>query len=397
MAPIDRARPNRPVLLLLVALVGLNLRPFITGVGPLAHDIEAETGLGLQGLALLTLVPMLLVGVFAFAGPALRAKLGARRAVIAALVVLCAGSLLRLPAGTGAAVVGTAALLGLGAAILQAVFPGLIKQYFPHHTGTVMGLYSAMLMAGGALGAQVSPIVGHWGGGWHAGLAWLALPALATAALAWACLPADSANEGGTAMAAALLRQPRAWLLIACFALVNGGYSTVIAWLAPAYQAQGWSGTASGSLLAIMAACQAIAALTAPVLANRTPDKRPYLWATLAMQGAGFAALAYIPQALPFASAALVGAGLGGFFALLMTVALDHLPDPAEAGALSAVMQGGGFLLAALPPWIVAVLHDLTGDFAVGWLMHLFAVAIAAGLTVRLAPHTYARVQGSRS
>jgi CP family cyanate transporter-like MFS transporter len=49
-----------------------------------------------------------------------------------------------------------------------------------------------------------------------------------------------------------------------------------------------------------------------------------------------------------------------------MIVALDHLADPAEAGALSALMQGGGFLITALPPWIVAMLHDLTGSFMVG-------------------------------
>jgi CP family cyanate transporter-like MFS transporter len=66
--------------LAVVALVGLNLRPFITGVGPLAADLSAQTGLGLQGMAMLTLVPMLLMGCFAFAGPFLQARVapGAR-------------------------------------------------------------------------------------------------------------------------------------------------------------------------------------------------------------------------------------------------------------------------------------------------------------------------------
>jgi MFS-type transporter involved in bile tolerance (Atg22 family) len=66
-------------------------------------------------------------------------------------------------------------------------------------------------------------------------------------------------------------------------------------------------------------------------------------------------------------AAMLLGAGLGGCFAISMIVALDHLADPAEAGALSALMQGGGFLITALPPWIVAMLHDLTGSFMAGW------------------------------
>ena len=90
----------------------------------------------------------------------------------------------------------------------------------------------------------------------------------------------------------------------------------------------------------------------------------------------GFAALAFRPEAAPLASAMLLGAGLGGCFALSMIVALDHLSDPAEAGALSALMQGGGFLLTALPPWIVAVLHEATGSFVAGWLLHLISAVI---------------------
>ncbi|PQL72253.1 MFS transporter, partial [Acinetobacter baumannii] len=41
--------------------------------------------------------------------------------------------------------------------------------------------------------------------------------------------------------------------------------------------------------------------------------------------------------------------GLGGCFALTLIVALDHFEEPSNAGALSALMQGGGFLLAAIP------------------------------------------------
>jgi CP family cyanate transporter-like MFS transporter len=86
----------------------------------------------------------------------------------------------------------------------------------------------------------------------------------------------------------------------------------------------------------------------------------------------------------------VLGAGLGGCFALSMIVALDHLADPAEAGALSALMQGGGFLITALPPWIVAVLHDLTGSFLAGWLMHLASVIVVAALYWRVSPASYA-------
>lgn len=63
MGAEEPSRMGRVLLLAAVALVGLNLRPFITGIGPLAPDIGADTGLGLKGISLLTLVPMLLMGV----------------------------------------------------------------------------------------------------------------------------------------------------------------------------------------------------------------------------------------------------------------------------------------------------------------------------------------------
>lgn len=383
---------DRVLQLAVVVLVGLNLRPFITGIGPLAADMNAQTGLGLQGMALLTLVPMLLMGCFAFAGPFLQARVGARRAVIVALAVLGLASFFRLFVVTGTQIVATAALLGFGAAIVQAVFPGIVKQQFPRHVGMVMGLYSAMLMGGGAVGAQVSPIVADLFGDWRAGLAWMAIPAVAAMLLAACYLPRDGAGQqrGGSA-AAAFFRRPRTWLLMACFGLVNGGYSTAVAWLAPSYQEHGWTGAASGSLLAIMALCQAVAALLLPVLARGSNDLRPWLWLTLAMQAAGFAGLALWPEAAPVVWAILLGAGLGGCFALSMIVALDHLPDPAQAGALSALMQGGGFLIAAIPPWIVAVLRDLTGSFLAGWMLHLICVAVVTVLYWRVDPRGYER------
>jgi len=379
------------LLLAAVALIALNLRPFITGVGPLAAEIGRRTGLDLQGMALLTLVPMFLMGVFAFAGPFLQTRVGERRSIMVAVALLVAGSLLRLWTTAGWQLVGTAALLGLGTAVVQAVLPGIVKRQFPRHVGVVMGVYSAMLMGGGALGAQVAPWVAAAGGDWHIGLAWMAAPAALALALAARSLPRDVPVRQARQSVAVYLRRPRVWLLMLCFGLVNGGYSTAVAWLAPFYQEHGWSAAASGSLLAIMAVCQAMAALLLPICAGRREDRRPWLWLTLAMQALGFIALAWWPEVTPVLWVAVLGAGLGGCFALSLIVALDHLSDPAQAGALSALMQGGGFLLTAFPPWIVAVLRDLTGSFTMGWLLHLGCAVIVAILYWRVSPASYQR------
>ena len=393
-AAAARAPARQGLWLAVVVLTALNLRPFLTAIGPLVHDISAATGLDLRGMAWLTLLPMLLMGLGAWCGPALQQRLGARRVLLGALAVLALGSALRAWAPGGGALIATAALCGLGVAFVQAVFPGGIKRQFPGHVAPVMGLYSAALMGGGALGAQLTPLAAQ-GGAWRSALAWWALPVLAALLLAWRVLPRTAqapVQKNGPSATRWMLQRPRTWLLMLCFGLVNGGYASVVAWLAPFYQSHGWSTAASGSLVALLSVAQAAMALLLPLLAARQRDRRPWMWLTLALQAVGFAALVLWPDVAPRTWAVLLGAGLGGSFALTMVVVLDHLPDPAQAGALSALMQGGGFLLAALAPWVMATLHGASGSFGTGWLMHLACVALAAVLTLRFAPQHYAVV-----
>lgn len=378
------------LLLVGVAVVGLNLRPFLTATGPIAAQIAADTGLDYQGMAWLTLVPMLLMGVFAFLAPQVQRHFGARRAVLLALVVLALGSLLRAVVPGGGTLIATAALCGLGVAVIQAVFPGIIKQQFPGRVAMVTGLYSSALMTGGALGAQFSPLLADWSGSWRLALGWFAVPAVLALILGFWSLPRTVAQSGGRPAVMVFLSRPRTWLLMASFGLVNAGYSTLVAWLAPFYQVHGWSSAASGGLVALMAIGQGAAALTLPALASRYRDRRPWLWLTLVLQAAGFLSLAFWPDLAPRVFAVVVGMGLGGCFALSLVVALDHLPDPAGAGTLSALMQGGGFLIAALGPWVAAVLHQITGGFTAGWLAHLACVATVLVLTFRLSPGGYA-------
>ena len=184
-----RAPARQGLWLAVVVLTALNLRPFLTAIGPLAQDIAAATGLDLRGMAWLMLLPMLLMGLGAWCGPALQQRLGARRVLLGAMALLALGSALRAGVPGGGALIATAGLCGLSAAFVQAVFPGVIKRQFPGHVAPVMGLYSAALMGGGALGAQLTPLAaqgGAWRGAltWWAHLAYVALVALLTVCFA---------------------------------------------------------------------------------------------------------------------------------------------------------------------------------------------------------------------
>ena len=271
----------------------------------------------------------------------------------------------------------------------------------------MMGLYSAALMGGGALSAQLSPLAMQWGMNWQQALAIWAIPVLLALPLAWHALslmrnkvplsvPTQTASsQVANSETGWLLRRRRTWLLLISVGQMNGGYASTVAWLAPFYQTHGWTATQSGSLLAILSIAQAASALAMPALARRSTDRRPWHMLTLALQVIGFAGLALWPDAMPVLNAIVLGLGLGGCFSLFMLVALDHLPSPTQAGALNSLMQGGGFILAALAPLVVAQLYQLTSNWAAGWLYQTGIAALVLALVTRFNPLHYSKVMAA--
>lgn len=386
------AHASQGLWLAFVILVGLNLRPFLTSSGTLARDVASGLGMELGEMAWLTLLPMMIMGLGAFCMPSVRRLLSVRHIVMVSLIILCLGCALRWIVPNGGSLISTALLCGAGVAMLQAVVPGIIKEQFPQHTAQVTGVYSATLMGGGALGAQITPWVSSLFDSWRVALAFWALPISVALWIAWKVVPRVARGGAAGLPSLALLRLPRTWSLMLCFGLINGGYASLVTWLATFYQDHGWSPAASGTLVALLSVAQAVAAFLMPTLAARNKDRRGWIWLALAFQLAGFAAFAWIPDAAPYLWGVIIGIGLGGCFSLVLLVALDHFTDAARAGTLSALMQGGGFPIAALFPMISAWLSDYTGGFNAAWMLHCVLVLGVVVLTWRFQPADYERL-----
>ena len=385
--------------LTVVVLITINLRPFLSAPGPLGPLIQQATGMDLRSFSWLTLLPMVLMGLGGWLAPSVLQRLGARQLIIGSLALIGLGCALRIAGASTAVLIATAGLCGVGVAMVQSVLPGLIKRQSPHNVAFMMGLYSAALMGGGAFGAQLSPLVIQWGLSWQASLAMWAVPVVIALPLAWYVLshiglPGPSAAQSSQNVPSDtgwLMRRRRTWLLVLSFGLMNGGYASTVAWLAPFYQTHGWTATQSGTLVAILSVAQAASALTMPALAARSADRRPWIILALLLQATGFALMALWPTAAPTLSIVILGLGLGGCFSLYMLVALDHLPSPTQAGALNALMQGGGFILAALAPWIVAQLQLLSGSWAMGWLYQAGIALVVCLMVAQFNPKKYAQ------
>ncbi len=319
---------GQTALLVLVILIGLNLRPFLTAIGPLSGEIGRALSLGMDTLAWLTLLPLWLIGIGVLLTPSLRSLASATTLLGLALLLLGIGSAMRFDAQSGALLIASAALCGLGSALVQGVLPALIKQAFAHKVPLVMGIFSACMMGGGALGASLTPRLAA-SLDWSQALALWSLPVLlAPVWLGWKVRLPRAAAVAIPHGEQRLITLPRSWLLIVCFGIINSGYGIVVAWLAPAYMAQGWSPAQAGELVAWLALAQTASGLGLPLLAARSLDRRPWMGLAIIMQVAGFGGLWLAPPAAPILWCMLCGAGLGGSFSLIMVIALDHLPDP---------------------------------------------------------------------
>ncbi|HBP47712.1 MFS transporter, partial [Pseudomonas sp.] len=189
-------------------------------------------------------------------------------------------------------------------------------------------------------------------------------------------------------------RNRRAWLLALYFGLVNCGYMSMVAWLPAYYLQMAWSAAQSGSLLAFMTIFQVLAALVMPALAHRSTDRRPLLAVSLGAQALGYSGLVMWPLESPYVWVALIGFGLGACFALSLILTLDHCRKPSEAAQLAGFVQGAGFLVNAVSPWLTGWLRELTGSFVTAWWVLVVAVVAMLLLTRIFSPQSNIRCGG---
>jgi MFS family permease len=82
---------------------------------------------------------------------------------------------------------------------------------------------------------------------------------------------------------------------------------------------------------------------------------------------------------------AMIGLGLGACFSLSLTLTLEHLRTPAEAGSLAAFVQGMGFIVTGIVPYITGWLRDVSGDFQASWTLLTCTVLAMLLVTARFA------------
>ncbi|WP_312204663.1 MFS transporter [Brevundimonas sp.] len=387
-------QPSRGAGLLLIAAIfalALNLRPAMAAVGPLLDLIEAATGMDSTTASLLTTLPVAMIGVGALSIRPLRRRLGERKGILLGAVLIGLACLARAVFDGTAGLIASAAVVGVGVALIQALAPVVIKRAFPTRFGTVMGVYTTGIMGGAAVAAATA--AGLAGAvGWAGALALWAVPAF-LAAVVWIIAARDpAAEEPNRAVVAEgthevpFWKQPRAWALVPILGLGTSAYTLVLAWLPPYYVDMGQARATAGFLLSGMTGAEVAAGVLVSLFIARFPDRRGPMLAAVALALIGLAGLVLTPVSLAVPVMLLLGLGIGAVFPLTLILAMDQIDDPVRSGDLLAFVQGGGYIIASLSPLAAGLLRDRLSDLSQAWMLMGLGLVAMAAMTLAFKP-----------
>lgn len=369
---------------LAIVLIAANLRPALASVGPVLEDLRADLELERTGAALLTSLPVLCLGFLAPLAPRLAREVGLERAMVVTLVVLLAGLLLRIVAGSATLFAGTVAAAG-GIAVANVLVPVVVKRDFPRRTATMMGIYTMCLTGFAALAAGATVPAGELlGAGWRGSLGiWAVLAVLAL--LVWVPLARGAvkpATTAGAAPATSVMRDPLAWQVTLFFGLQSLSFYAVLAWLPSIYRDAGFSAASAGLLLSVSAVVQAPISLITPRLAAHGRDQRWLAAAACSLVAVGLLGVLFAATAAPYLWVAILGAGHGAGFAPALLFTVLRAPTSTDTAWLSAMAQTVGYVIAATGPFLVGALRAATETWtaSLSLLLVLLVPQVLTGL-----------------
>ncbi len=379
--PAPSAVPARgPTALLLgttLLLTALNLRAAVTSVGAVLPEIQAGVGMSDSVAGVLTTLPVLAFGIVGLLAARLGRRMGTDRALVAALLLITVGLVVRALAPTAGWILVTSLVALCGMAIGNVLVPVTVKAWFPDAVGRYTGLYSLGIMVGTAVPLAVTVPLSNLSGGWRFGLGIWAVPA-ALALVPWFLVSRRSeglARSAPTGVPFAgspgVRRSVKAWALMVFFGIQSMEAYVAMGWLPSIFQDAGISPTRAGLLTALTMVVGVPVALLVPSLAARRPDQRGWVVALVAASVLGYLGLWLAAGRAPLLWSFLLGIGLGAFPLALLLIGL-RARSPQTTSELSSLVQGWGYLLAAMGPLAIGVLHEVTG----GWDVPLVALLL---------------------
>ncbi|MFT4298459.1 MAG: MFS transporter [Aeromicrobium sp.] len=377
--PDAPSRSGRLLVGAAIILLALNLREAVSSVGVLLNALRAELGMSTTVAAVLTSLPVVCFAVFGGTTHGLVRRVGLNRSAAALLTIAALALGLRAVVDDQFVFIFASAVALSACAVGNVILPALTKAHFPDRVPLMSAAYGAAIMCGGAIGSVVSVPIADAFGSWRAGIGVWALLAL-VAALTWLRFLGRDVHVDPTAPThlplRVLARSRLAWAAALCFGFQAAQAYAQFGWFPAILTDGGLSRGEAGVMLAVIGAVGMPVTLSMPLLVRWAGDRPILPWSFALLTMSGWVGVLTSPTDVTWLWAVLLGVG-GCSFTWTLTMLGQRTRTPDGTAALSSFAQGLGYVVAALGPLGVGVLHDVTGAWTASvWMLLLGTLLI---------------------
>ncbi|WP_040165412.1 MFS transporter [Microbacterium gorillae] len=382
-------------------VAALSMRSPIVAPTPVMSRIAADFGIDAGTAGLITTAPVLMFALLTPVTAVVVRRRGPEAALMMTLVGVLIGSFVRALPGFGWMLAG---MVIIGAVIMigNVAVPVIIRRDTrPDRVPLVTAAYTAMLNVGSLLTTLLTAPLADAVGWSLALLLWSSITVAGV--LLWGAHLIRSRKSVPDAAAVAAERdavaavtgpipvvgpkprllRPVTIVLLLAFGMQSGAYYSLTTWLPSiAHDVLGEGTTAAGALASIFQGVAIVGALLIPVLMRYLPIPAV----------SGIVGLAWVTVTLGMTIAPHLMAlwmTIGGFaqaggFITILTLMVTAARSDYEAAGMSAIVQGGGYLISTTGAPVTGLLHDVSGGWAVP-LWVLTAVSVVYLLTLVVA------------
>ncbi|WP_228255098.1 MFS transporter [Ornithinimicrobium avium] len=388
--------------LLAVVLISVNLRPGASSLGPVLAEVRAGLDMSPGTAGLVTALPGLCFGAFGALAVGLARRVGMTAGISLGLAAVVVGLVARATTSSVALfLLATALALG-GMALGNVLVPAWIKRHAHDGGVRLMTFYGSGLTLGGAVAAALAaPVSDASALGWRAALGVWGVVAV-SALVPWVLIarrehgdPADH-RAGASSTPVSLWRSPTAVALTALFGIQAMNAYVQFGWLPQIYRDAGLSATYAGVLMSLLTALGIVGGLIMPTVIARSRTLAPWMVAFGLLVITGYAGLLLAPAHLPWLWAVILG--LSGFaFPTAIALITARSRDPRVTAQLSGFVQPVGYVLAAVGPFTVGIIRDLTHDWTLVLILLMASGVLMTLAGLRVSTHVFVDDELDRS
>ena len=348
----------------LIFIVAFNLRLGISSVPPIQITIQESLKLSNLQVSLLTGIPVICMGAFAFFVGKIQEKYGMRKSIFALLILLGVATLSRMFVNEYVFLMITTFCIGFAIAIIGPLLSGFIKKEFPAHGSILIGIYSSSMGIGSLIVSKMTKNITDKLN-WQYGLALWGIISLVAAAVWIIFSPKENAENEEKRHIKIDFTDFNIWKMMMFFGIQSGVFYGFSTWLIPFLKDRGIKEENMITLLTFYVAAQMFFGFLIPVLMHKIGSVRKWgVFSAFCMTaGSLLAVLVRINDITAVIIIILMSIGLGGSFPIAMILPLEYSNNSEEAGVITGVVQAIGYIIGGILPVVFGYVVDSTKNY----------------------------------